>query len=472
MLLICLVCLGHFASMLRADLQADVQKILAGPGLGKVDSGVQIVRLGQLRELDQTLVSVQAAKPFIPASNLKLLTTAAAIDVLGEEFSFKTVLARNGNTVAVVGDGDPTLGDSEFLSGTGWTIQTVYENWAADLKRAGVTAIDRLLVDDSVFDDRYFHANWPLDQAHKDYVPQVSGLNLNANCLDVFLTRTPQETVSFRINPPTKFVTVENSAAVGSPHSLWLSRVLGTNRIVLRGLIDGSNREPFRVTIHDPTLYAGAVLAEVLRSKGISVGAVDRDRTIRRQLDKPDSPWRAMSVHSTALGPMLAHTNKDSVNLYAEALCKRLGAIGEQPGSWENGDAGMIAYAMRAGASKTDFVLDDGCGLSKLNRATPAGFCAVLAGQFHGPSRKMYLDSMSVGGVDGTLAKRYRGTDLVGRVFAKSGTVNGVSTLSGYLKSKSGDWYAFSILMNNIADRGVGQRAQDEIVRTIDGNAD
>jgi serine-type D-Ala-D-Ala carboxypeptidase/endopeptidase (penicillin-binding protein 4) len=458
----------------RADLAADIGRILDTDAARRAEIGISIVRIGQVREADRLVYSLNPRLPLIPASNLKLLTTSAAIDLLGPDFKFQTVLAVSGSSVAIVGDGDPTLGDSELLRGTGWSINTVFDNWSARLKSSGLASVDSLLVDDSIFDQEFFHPNWPTDQAHKDYVPQVGGLNLNANCLDVFLDRSPADKVLVRVEPSSPLITLENSAVVGSTHSLWLARVLGGNRIVVRGTIDAANRLPFRVTVHDPPMFAGSVMGESLRRAGLTPGSVSRDRTIRAALlnAKPDADsWRVVARHETPLARVLDHTNKVSANLYAEALLKRIGAHEtNRPGSSANGRDALAKHALAVGCGPADFTLDDGSGLSKSNRATASGFVAVLSHQFHGPHRDLYLNSLSVGGVDGTLSRRFR-NDLKSRVLGKSGSVSGVSCLSGFLKTRSGEWYAFSILMNR-TDRATAQPLQDAIVNSIDQNAD
>jgi serine-type D-Ala-D-Ala carboxypeptidase/endopeptidase (penicillin-binding protein 4) len=489
---------GAIARGQETPLAKEVRRILAEPSMRNVDAGVVIKRLGQVREQDVTLASIRENESFIPASNLKLLTTAAAVRRLGADFRFQTALLADGTDLAVIGDGDPTLGDSEFLRGTGWTMLTVFESWAAELKRNRITQVRSLRIDDSIFDGVMFHPNWPVDQAHKAYVPEVAGLNFNANCLDVFLS-TRGGAVNFRVEPELPSVSVNNTAVVADTHALWLSRELGSNRIVLRGTVNGSNKLPFRVTLSDPPMRAGEALAGVLRRAGISVGEVIRDRTIRRQLDalRPDATdaevegsardprqpeasragpagskitWRPIARHETPLAAVLNQTNKESTNLYAEALCKRIAATPAAGGDWKSGTAMLKAVAAEASGGASAFEPDDGSGLSKVNRATPAGFVDVLSMMFHSPDRDMYVASMSVGGVDGTLDNRFR-DDLRGRVLAKSGSVSGVSTLSGYVRARSGEWFAFSILMNRV-ERGAAQPAQDAIVRAIDRLAD
>lgn len=468
-LAILLACIASHAGVAQADLNADVRR--AAASLKGTTTGVQIVRLGATRADDALLVDLNGDRPLIPASNLKVITTADALETLGEDFRFRTRLLLRGDTLAIVGDGDPTFGDSEYLAGTGWSITTVYENWAAELKRQGITTVGRIVVDDSIFEETMVQPNWPTNQAHKDYVPQVAGLNLNANCLDVYITRNGTS-AGYRIEPRTDYVTVQNTLTVGSDNLIDLSRVLGTNRILLRGRARGANTVPWRVTIHDPPLFAGAVLRDVLRASGITVmGDVTRDRTVRASVEAPaadQQPWQMVAVNETPLVNVLPKTNKDSVNLYAEALAKRVAAqrLGK-PGAWSSLDESMGQFMQTVGAPPAKNAFDDGSGLSKLNVVAPSAFVATLSHMYHGPHKQRYVESMSVGGVDGTLKDRF-GDALVGRVFGKSGSVAGVRTLSGYLQGKDGAWYAFSILCNDVSGAAQAKNVQDTIVRLID----
>lgn len=463
------LCLATTAA--RADLTADVRRLIADDkAIAKATTGVQVVRLGATPEQDAVLVAIDADKPLIPASNLKVITTAAALDALGSDFRFKTRFLSDGRDVALVGDGDPSFGDEEFLAPRGWTMLTVFEGWAAELKRQGVTRVNDVRVDDSIFEQTAFHPSWPTNQAHLPYEAQVSGVNFNANCLDVYTVRRSDGTAVGRTEPPTDYVRLQGTLTVGSTHAPFLSRELGTNNVVLRGPINATNRKAYRVTIDDPALYAATVLAETLKRNGVEVaGSVTRDRTLRAATTQPAASWRVVAVNETPLIDVLDRTNKESINLYAESIGKRAAAqrTGES-GSWKSMAETHGALMASLGVPADQYRFDDGSGLSKQNAVAPAAFCATLRHLFHGPHRAAYVHSMAVGGVDGTLDNRFADNSIRGRVFAKSGTVNNVSALSGYLQGRDGTWYAFSILMNKTVGNRAAQGVQDRIVRAVD----
>ncbi len=461
---------------LRADLTGDIQDILKDKLLQKSEAAVHVVRLdGSARP--KSLVRIDADKPLIPASNLKLITTAAALHTLGADFKFSTQLLLHDGDLVVRSDGDPTIGDVELLKTIGWSVDTTYQGWAEQIKHLNLPEIRDVIVDDSVFDEQFMHPRWPMNQAHRRYAAQVAAVNLNANCLDVLVHPTsPGRIVTYTLTPDTGYVTVGNTCVTGNENAIWLSRKPGTNEIVLRGQTISSVSVPVSVTIHDAPLYAGTVLRETLARNGVRVsGEVRRDREAYARYEKAaaDDKWAVLAIHETPLVTVLARTNKDSVNLYAEALCKRLGHEAENsPGTWENGTAAMGAFMKTIGVDAKAFHFDDGSGLSKENRISPDAITRVLAHAFRSKHRELYLSTLAVGGMDGTLDNRFAGSELRGRVFGKSGYVSGVSALSGYLKGQDEQWYAFSILFNGVPSgtNNVAKQLQERIVSAIDAS--
>jgi D-alanyl-D-alanine carboxypeptidase/D-alanyl-D-alanine-endopeptidase (penicillin-binding protein 4) len=463
----------------RADLKSEVANVLAQKALKQGAVGIEVVKLGEADGQDVLVLEHNAHDPRIPASNLKLVSTSASLAKFGPDFKFRTVLMMRGNDLVLVGDGDPTLGDAEFLKTVGWGTTTVFQAWAKQLAARGITTVGDVIVDDSVFDEQFVHPRWPADQQHKRYVAQVGGVNLNANCLDFYIrSGAVGSVVTYTTDPVTRYADVRNACITANQNAIWLSRELGSNKIVLRGEAPkGGNQVPVSVTINDPPLYATTVLAETLSAGGVKItGMVRRDRALRADREKAAAAggagWTLLGIHETPLLTVMARANKDSMNLYAESLCKRLGfATTGQPGSWENGTAALGQFLKDAGVADSEFHLDDGCGLSKENVISPHAINRVLAFDFHSPNRAKFIDTLAVAGVDGTLEDRFRGSDLKGRVFGKSGYVSGVRSLSGFLKAKDGHFYAFSILMNKVPEDGTAKQLQERIVKAVDDHA-
>jgi D-alanyl-D-alanine carboxypeptidase/D-alanyl-D-alanine-endopeptidase (penicillin-binding protein 4) len=340
-------------------------------------------------------------------------------------------------------------------------------------------------VDDSVFDQQFLHPHWPADQVHKRYVAEVGGLSLNVNCVDFQVQATsPGLRVRYTMDPNTGYVAVRNTCVGGNENKIWLSREPGGNDIILRGEAKGSTQVPVSVTVHDPPMFAGTVFAETLSLKGVQRGGVVKRQQGFRQRRERDGDekagWEVIGVHETPLTTVLGRANKDSMNLYAESLCKRLGREAgaksgtKESGSWASGTAAVADFLRHIGIDEKEFTLDDGCGLSRHDAISPHALTRVLTHEYHAKAKGAYMNSLSVAGVDGTLEDRFRTSDmrdLRGRVVGKSGFINGVRTLSGFLKGKDGRYYAFSILMNHIPDDPTVKVLQEKIVRAVDNHA-
>jgi len=463
----------------RADLSGDIETILDDKLLSRAAVGIDIVRMGKSPTDAAGMYQTNATMPLVPASNLKVVTTSAALDRLGVDFKFRTLLLYHDGNLVLVGDGDPTFGDAEMLKKVGWDVDTVFKTWAAGLAKKQFLSARDLLVDDSVFDDEFLHPDWPADQTQKRYVAEIAGLNLNANCMDIYVR--PQgygRLVDFSTDPSTGYVSIKNSCIGGGENAVWLSRTPASNDLILRGSARTANDVPVWVTVHDPPMYAGTVLAEALKGAGIQLsGQIRRDRTMRDAYVKAqragDHSWILLAVHETPLTRVIDRANKDSMNLYAECVCKRLGFATYGQGTWKTGTAAVGDYLSSLQIPTSQYTLDDGCGLSKNNAISAHLMVTVLMHDYFSANSEAWIASLAVAGEDGTLAERFHGSDLRGRVIAKTGFVNGVSCLSGYLRAKDDNWYCFSIMFNGIPE-GTNSGAkvlQERIVRAIDQHA-
>src|SRR5579859_1631312 len=250
-----------FASLGRADLAGEVDAVLRDKLLAKASVGIEMVRVGDGKEVYEH----QSRTPLTPASNLKLATTSAALDKFGSDFKFRTALYLHDGDLVLIGDGDPSMGDSEYLKRVGWHTTQVYETWAAQLKKMGVSTVRNIIIDDSVFDEDTLHPHWPSNQIDHWYVAEVGGLNFNINCVDIMIDASQPGRVRFSVSPNTHYLNVENTCVAGQ-NAVQLGRKPGTNDVVLRGEAAAAVPGPFQETVHDPSMYAGAVLAEVVES--------------------------------------------------------------------------------------------------------------------------------------------------------------------------------------------------------------
>ncbi len=181
---------GFGPTSARAGVDGEVQAVLQEPLMRKATVGVEVIRLGATPAESKDIYGHDAAVPKIPASNLKLATTSAALDHFGPDFKFRTVLFKHGDDLVLIGDGDPTFGDSEYLKKVGWQVTTVYEGWVAQLRKMNIGVVRDVIVDDGIFDLEFFHPHWPADQLEQHYMAQVAGMNLNENLIGVIIEPT------------------------------------------------------------------------------------------------------------------------------------------------------------------------------------------------------------------------------------------------------------------------------------------
>jgi len=330
-----------------------------------------------------------------------------------------------------------------------------------------------LIVDDRVFDGEWVHPNWPADQRLDWYAAPVGGLNFNTNCLDWrprLVGKGGMGGVGIELIPETSYVNVTIKAIRGAETRVSLLRPAQSNKFEMRGTVNtagaGGGGDPYSTPIYDPGLWTGTVLRDVLADAGAKGTGTVRRVESQEQLGKGEF----VASNETPLLSVLARANKNSVNMMAECLCKRLGHDAtQQPGSWENGTAAVTAYVVSTGAQASWVNLDDGSGLSNKNRVAARAFTSVLAHVAERSDGDAYVSTFAEPGEDGTLRKRFKGMSVAGSIHAKTGHISGVSSLSGYIDIHQGKGgtrrIAFSILCNKY--QGNLNPWQDKVCQAI-----
>ncbi len=441
----------------------------------------------------EVLVELGADEPMIPASNMKLLTTAAALDVLGKGFVFRTELsitdaAQPGGKpdLMIRGDGDPALGDPVLLEEIGLTAEGLLDQWVQAVKQTGVTSFGKLIVDDRVFDMQWVHPSWPVGQLNRHYCAQVAGLNFHDNVLHVLpapASRTGAAPIVV-LYPDSPFLQTYNNATTGKANEFWIDRKSGTNELTFRGKVKARFFTPVRVTLNDPPIYLAQLLGLRLRRAGIEVDMITR-------LGGNEHAPASKPIHrvETLLPAVLRRTNRDSQNLFAEALFKRMGfALTGSPGDWENGAAAVRhALSRRLGAHAAGTTIADGSGMSRDNRVTARVLAELLQSLHQDPELgPVFMNSLSYNGMvngegrvgNGTLEGRFKKLPAGRWVYGKSGYIRSVSCLSGYLVVTDPDdpthtkrTLAFSFLFNGFSPPLSHQSLkslQDQMIVLID----
>jgi D-alanyl-D-alanine carboxypeptidase/D-alanyl-D-alanine-endopeptidase (penicillin-binding protein 4) len=432
---------------------------------------VRVVELGS-HQLDYTY---RAEAPMVPASNQKLLTTAAALSLLGPGYTFETQVGIRGTLgadgllagdLAVRGAGDPTISGRE--NGDPYAP---FRRWAAALRGRGVHRVaGDLYLEHGLFAGPVVHPDWPPEQRQWWYEAPVAALSFNDNCqlLRGWGGRRPGAFGILELVPRLDVLRLQNRLRTVRRGARWTVLRQPASRLVeVSGSVAPAG-PPLEVwvTVPDPVAYFGEALRAALAEEGIDV--IGRTVSVQRL---PGPWWELVHSHRTLLVSALEVTNKRSQNFYAESLFKLLGARLCGTGSWDGGARVVSDFlARRVGVPRDQFQVADGSGMSRNDRVTARALTQLLEHMFHQRWGVEFMRSLPYAGEpDASLHQRLTDPPYRGNVFAKTGTIGGVSTLSGYAKGRSGRIYAFSILANG-ASSWAGRVAQDRLVELLVDN--
>ena len=447
------ICLG---SSVRADLAGQIDAIVSSQK--NVEFSIQIIEASS----GKTLYEHNAKKALVPASNMKIIVSAAALKYLGADYEYKTKVGLRGDTLIVVGSGDPLLGDKANDARYGRQAGWIFEDIAAALKRNRIPAINDIVIDSGVFDDQRVHPNWSQDELNRWYACEVSGLNFNDNCIEVSAENSNGQ-ITVLIEPQTRYVQVTNeiTAISAGPQAVGSYRTAEANRITVFGKCK-DKVGPFFVAIERPAAFFGFLLAESLARAGMNIKGRIIEKTVTDSQDVTP-----LTEYRTPIIDCLSRCNKDSLGLAAESLLKTIAAnsnADKRGGSWGKGREITARYLSGLGIETGEFYVDDGSGLSKQNRLTANALTKVLFDVYKSENWQLYKRSLAVGGVDGTIARYFVEQKYKGRIVGKTGYISGVKSFSGVCSTDRGD-YIFSILANN-AD-SLSREVLNDIVEAI-----
>ena len=412
------------------------------------DASIQIVEVDSGTVLSERNPHL----PLAPASNMKLFTTAAAIDLLHPDFQVTTTVYARGQVdpsgtlegdLKIVGHGDPTIG-GRFHDNH---ATAVIDEWATDIKRAGIKTVrGNLIFEYGYMDTQYIHPTWPENQLVNWYEAPVSAFSMQEGCVEVrVLPSRPGKQCVVQLDPPTSFLDLQNSCVTGRGLP-FITRVRNTNDILVRGGVPArSGPTEVFVTVEKPIEYFASVTNEAFQRDGI---AIKGEIILTPRDERPD--WRAVAQHSTPLNVIVYVINKKSQNTYAEQLVKILGAQEKHEGSWKSGTETVKEWLTgKLGVPENEFSPADGSGMSRDNRASANAFVHLLRYMWKSPYREDFVSSLPYSGdPDAKFGHRLKTAPYARQVYAKTGYIVGVVGLSGYVHGASGKIYAFSFLFN------------------------
>ena len=434
-----------------------------------------------------SIISISANKPlfklnpdksFIVASNMKLFTTAAALHYLGPNFKYKTRVYYRGKIskgrlngdIIIKGCGDPNISGRFYDD----EVTAVPTSWADSVKKKGIKIVTGdIIADDSIFDRDFVHGNWPKDQLSEWYCAPISGLSFNDNCVNIEIkpNKKPGAPAYIQIEPKTSYVKIINeckTTSVESKHAYSLYREPLTNHIYVKGYV-WLKKEPEEewITVHNPPLYTATVFKEILESKDIRI--MGKARVVNGSDLNTKRKLRKLASTTSYLRQSIEVTNRHSQGFYAEQILKTLGARIKKKGSFSAGLSVVKKFITKLGFSEEQYQLDDGSGLSQKNKLTPNMITKLLRFMHKHKHGRIFFESLPIPGTDSTLEKRLKKAPYSSKIRAKTGYINGTSTLSGYIETLNEEVIVFSILVNKVKQGSIwkAKSLQDAICRLL-----
>jgi serine-type D-Ala-D-Ala carboxypeptidase/endopeptidase (penicillin-binding protein 4) len=464
LLILTIACTSQaFSQLNKGQIKNRIDTLLKDEFFNSTTIAVDIYDL----TLGEYLYQLNENKLLNPASNMKLLTSAAGLIFLGPEYKYFTTLKFDGDIrdsilfgdLYVVGGFDPDFKTDEL------------DKFVNEIRKLGIKEISGNLFGDVSKKDSLFRGwGWMWDDDPSTDAPYLSPLNINGNSIDVFVTgSTNPDSVEISTNPQTNYIKIINNTFTSTDDSQkikitrnWLNR---KNEIIVSGNILSEKLSEYdtvqnSLNLYRPDLYFLTLLKEKLENNGIKVdGKIDSAKT------PVNSKW--ITFVDRSYDSVMVYMNKHSDNLSAEMTLYSLAAlIYPFPVSAKQGTVMVDSLLNLCGPDSDDYVIADGSGVSRYNLLSAEDILSVLKFMYsNNPDLfSLFFNSLPVAGVDGTLEERMIGTVAEGMIHAKTGTLRGVSCLSGYSKAMNNHLLAFSVMEENFIDNTkFARNIQDQI---------
>ena len=440
-------------------LRNDINALIANPDFSNANIGICV----QAVESGEYIFLSNDSKTFIPASTQKVITTAAALELLGENFKFATKIYLDGKlnpdgefvgNIIIRGLGDPSLSKYYYKS----PIE-ILESWVKTIDALGINSIKgNIIGDDSYFDGSYYGPGWSWDDFSYYYSSQVSALSINDNRIDFFIYSGDSVGDVSRITPYpiSSYYRLVNNVRT-SPASVQSNitgiRDINSNIIRLSGTVPfepgRKTSYSYSTTIDNPAMFFLSLFRNILDEKKISFSGGLLMKSDMHEFIDYAALTPQIEFYSPPLSEIISIINQESHNLAAEMLFKTIGKENSGIGSFYSGSEYVLKYLSKAGVNTQNIRVTDGSGLSRLNLMSPRNMVNVLNYIYRTPYKDVFMKSLSKPGEPGTLKRRMTRSKAEKSVFAKTGGMNYVSAICGYVSTADNETFAFSIMMQN-----------------------
>lgn len=458
----------------QGALQQQIKKFNSDPTMenGSWSFCVKEIKTGK------TLASFDSNRSLIPASSLKTITTATALGILGEDFQFKTYLEYDGfiengvlqGNLYLRGTGDPTLGSDKMEALL--NMEALLMDMVARVKALGINQIQgKVIGDGTYFGSQISGDSWQWNDLGNYYGAGASGLNLHENMYHLYFKQSALNTQPKfeKIEPHFPFLSFTNEViSEGGSDNAYIFGAPYTYHRHIRGSIPpGKGDFIIKGSIPDPPFFAAYQLLTTLESSGVKV--VSRiAASYREQLNEGFKKGKLTEIHvykSPSLKDIVERANMESINLYCESLLRMIGKEKKQSGNPNAGLKAIEDFWQERGVDMDGFNMEDGSGLSPRTTINASQFASILRKAKLDPKiGDSFFNSLPEAGKSGTLKNMFKGTEAVGKLRAKSGSMSRVRSYSGYVTTKSGKEVSFSIIANNFKGSSSAIRKKMEAI--------